>query len=383
MANLQHNASAEVAHNGLRLDALSAEVGRLLEKHLPASWRPVFEDQTVSEIINNGDGKLWVEYNDGRWKLVDSDEGDASVSQFINTLAHLAGSELSRQKLDLEARMPDAFFGGARVKAWLPPLTTRPALIVRKFPKRRFTLSDLVANESLSQEEAERLRDLVRMGANILVIGSTSSGKTTLLNALLSELGSLAPNNRIITIEDTRELQTSNPNALALETHPGYDHAELIKGSLRSRPDRIIVGEVRDGACFDLLNAWCTGHSGMGTFHAWDAEEALVRLEDLNMSTGKGRCEATICMGLDVICTMQRQYAGDGVARRRLVQLVALGHQFAQKGETLAERYDLRNLLEDQSSRRQHLAEMLKGVDRSDPGQQRPANCLINLTTAP
>jgi type IV secretory pathway VirB2 component (pilin) len=198
----------------------------------------------------------------------------------------------------------------------LPPVVAAPAFAIRKPAVAVFTLDDYVAKEIMTSEQAEILKSAVAARKNILVAGGTSTGKTTLTNALLAEVAKTA--DRVVLIEDTRELQCTAPNLVALRTNDGVATlSDLVRSSLRLRPDRIPVGEVRGAEALDLLKAWGTGHpGGIGTIHAGTALGALRRLEQLIQEAVITVPRALIAETINVIAVL----AGRG-ADRRLVEL--------------------------------------------------------------
>ena len=209
----------------------------------------------------------------------------------------------------MSAELPET---GERFEGLLPPVVTAPAFAIRKPAIAVFTLEDYVAAGIMAEVQAETLREAVRERRNILVAGGTSTGKTTLTNALLAEVAKTT--DRVVLIEDTRELQCSSPNLVALRTKDGVASlSDLVRSSLRLRPDRIPIGEVRGAEALDLLKAWGTGHpGGIGTIHAGTALGALRRLEQLIQEAVVTVPRALIAETIDVIAVL----SGRGVDRR-------------------------------------------------------------------
>jgi type IV secretion system protein VirB11 len=199
-----------------------------------------------------------------------------------------------------------------RFEGVLPPVATGPCFSIRKPASRIYTLADYVSDGIMSAEVARLLSLAVVERRNILVAGGTSSGKTTLANALLAELG--IRDERVILIEDTRELQCAAPDTVALRTRPGVvSMADLVRSTLRLRPDRIIVGEVRGGEALDMLKAWNTGHpGGIATVHANSARGALYRLEQLIQEAVVTVPRRLIADAIELIVFIE----GRGTARR-------------------------------------------------------------------
>jgi type IV secretion system protein VirB11 len=240
-----------------------------------AAW---LEDSAVVEVMLNPDGRLWIDrLTEG---LVDTGErlSAADGERIVRVVAHHVGAEIHPASPRVSAEMPET---GERFEGLVPPIVTAPAFAIRKPAVAVFSIDDYVAAKIATAEQAAILRDAVAQRRNILVAGGTSTGKTTLVNALLAEVARTA--DRVVLIEDTRELQCKAPNLVALRTRDGIASlSDLVRSSLRLRPDRIPIGEVRGAEALDLLKAWGTGHpGGIGTIHAGSALGALRRLEQL------------------------------------------------------------------------------------------------------
>ncbi|MAU59329.1 MAG: P-type conjugative transfer ATPase TrbB [Parvibaculum sp.] len=235
-------------------------------------------DPAVIEVMVNPDGSLRLDrLGEGR---VDTGERleAAEVERIIRLVASHLRVEAHAANPVVSAELPET---GERFEGLLPPVSTAPCFAIRKPAAKIYTLEDYVAGRIMMPLQADVLRRAVRDRRNILIAGSTSSGKTTLANALLAEIA--RADERVILIEDTRELQCAAPDCVALRTKPGVvGLADLVRSTLRLRPDRIIVGEVRGPEALDMLKAWNTGHpGGIATVHANAAHSALYRLEQL------------------------------------------------------------------------------------------------------
>lgn len=240
-------------------------------------------DPLVIEVMVNPDGALRLDrLGEGR---VDTGVrlAPAEVERIIRLVASHVRAEIHPGNPVVSAELParDDGASGERFEGLLPPVSLGPCFAIRKPAVRIHTLGDYVTDRIMLPLQAETLRRAVRERRNILVVGGTSSGKTTLANALLAEMAGL--DERVILIEDTRELQCAAPDCVALRTRAGVvSLADLVRSTLRLRPDRIIVGEVRGAEALDLLKAWNTGHpGGIATIHANSARAALYRLEQL------------------------------------------------------------------------------------------------------
>ena len=278
-----------------------------------ASW---LEDPGVVEIMLNPDGRLWVDrLTEG---LADTGErlSAADGERIVRLVAHHVGAEVHPDTPRVSAELPET---GERFEGLIPPVVSAPAFAIRKPAVAVFTLDDYVFAGIMSADEADLLRRAVARRRNIVVAGGTSTGKTTLVNALLAEVAKTS--DRVVLIEDTRELQCTSPNLVALRTKDGVASlSDLVRSSLRLRPDRIPIGEVRGAEALDLLKAWGTGHpGGIGTIHAGSALGALRRLEQLIQEAVITVPRALIVETIDLIAVL----AGRG-SERRLAELAAI-----------------------------------------------------------
>lgn len=270
-------------------------------------------DHQVAEVMLNADGKVWVDrLSDG---MADTGErlAPAQAERIIRLVAHHVGAEVHAGAPRVSAELPES---GERFEGLLPPVVAAPVFSIRRPASLPLALSDYVESGVMTDNPATYLAQAVRDRANILVAGGTSTGKTTLTNALLGIAATTG--DRIILIEDTRELRCDAANVVALRTAPGVTLGDLVRSSLRLRPDRIPVGEVRGAEALDLLKAWGTGHpGGIGTIHAGTASAALHRLEQLILEAVPSVPRLLIAETINVIAVL----AGRG-AQRRLTELV-------------------------------------------------------------
>lgn len=244
----------------------------------------LIEDMSISEIMVNGLDKIFIERNGA----ITQYDGRFTSKEKLGDVVQQIVSQSNRIVNEANPIVDCRLFDGSRVSIVLPPVAINgPIITIRKFPDKPITIEDLIKYESITVEAANFLKNLVVAGYNIFISGGTGSGKTTFLNVLSNFIPS---HERIITIEDSAELQIRNiPNLVKLEVRNANTEGnneisirDLIKLSLRSRPDRIIVGEVRDGAAFDMLQAFNTGHDGsLSTGHANSPLDMLSRLESL------------------------------------------------------------------------------------------------------
>jgi len=250
----------------------------MLRTAMGAAIGAALADPAVIEVMVNPDGSLRLDrLGEGRVNTGERLKA-AEVERIIRLVASHLRVEVHAGNPVVSAELPET---GERFEGLLPPVSTAPCFAIRKPAAKVYTLEDYVANRIMIPLQADALRKAVRDRRNILIAGGTSSGKTTLANALLSEIAQA--DERVILIEDTRELQCAAPDCVALRTKPGVvGLADLVRSTLRLRPDRIIVGEVRGPEALDMLKAWNTGHpGGIATVHANAAHAALYRLEQL------------------------------------------------------------------------------------------------------
>ena len=298
-----------------RTEAISRGA-RMLRTALGPAIAAWLEDPGVVEVMLNPDGRLWVDrLAEG---LIDTGERLAAADgeRIVRLVAHHVGAEVHSAAPRVSAELPET---GERFEGLLPPVVAAPTFAIRKPAVAVFTLDDYVAAGIMSADEASVLRRAVERRRNVLVAGGTSTGKTTLVNALLAEVAKTT--DRVVLIEDTRELQCKSPNLVALRTKDGVASlSDLVRSSLRLRPDRIPIGEVRGAEALDLLKAWGTGHpGGIGTIHAGSALGALRRLEQLIQEAVVTVPRALIVETIDLIAVL----AGRG-PERRLAELAAI-----------------------------------------------------------
>ena len=312
---VQIKLSAYVNDNSLPLSRYEAD--RLAEELVDelvgfGPIEPLLRDSSVTEIMVNGATKIFYE-RDGvihRSQLCFVD--DNHVARVIQRILAPIGRRLDESSPMVDARMPD----GSRVNAIIPPIALDgPSISIRKFRRDLLQANDLVTYRSVSEDMLQFIKKAVNQRANILVSGGTGTGKTTFLNVLS---GFISHNERIVTIEDTAELQLNNDHVVRLETRPpnaeGFGEVsarDLIRNALRMRPDRIIVGEVRGSEVMDMLQAMNTGHEGsMSTLHANSAADSLLRMETLVGLSGQKISEATlraiIVSAVDIVVQLTR-----------------------------------------------------------------------------
>ncbi len=244
-------------------------------------------DSEISEIMVNGSERIFIEKQGHMHAVHDVTISQKSLEVAVRNIARRLGDDISEEKPVLDSRLPD----GSRVAAVLPPCSLNGVVLtIRKFNAKHFAIDDLVAGGALTTELAERLRRAVLEHQNVLISGGTGTGKTTILTALS---GFIPQHERVLVIEDTAEIQIRTPNLVRFEARreqngfPAVTIRELLKASLRHRPDRILLGEIRGAEAFDLLQLLNTGHSGtLSTVHANSAAQALNRFTSCVLQSG-------------------------------------------------------------------------------------------------
>lgn len=273
----------------------------------------IISDDTITEVMINGPENVFIEQNGRLFKLDKQFESQRRLEDIIQRIVGLAGREVNQANPICDTRLPD----GSRVNVVLPPIALcGPTLTIRKFSKTPMTIEKLIQYGSLTQEIADKLQLLVKAKYNIFISGGTGSGKTTFLNALSNYI---PKDERVITIEDSAELQiTGIDNLVSLETRNANASGagqitirDLIKSSLRMRPERIVVGEVRGGEALDMLQAMNTGHDGsLSTGHANSTEDMLSRLETMVLQGAAGlpleAIRQQIASAVDIIIHLSR-----------------------------------------------------------------------------
>ncbi|MFT6834247.1 MAG: P-type conjugative transfer ATPase TrbB [Francisellaceae bacterium] len=307
--------------NDRRLDMLETAFGKDIMWYL--------KDEKTIEIMLNPDGRLHYE-RVGEGKVptdiyISSEQSEnivKLVAAYKNNVADISEPEVATE-------LP---FDGARFQGWLPPIVERACFAIRRRAIAIYTLDQYVEQGVITKKQKEVLCHAVKIKKNIVIVGGTSSGKTTFANALLDEL--YGSDDRVLVLEDLPELQVRVDDLVTMTTSDNIKMRDLVKGSLRMRPDRIIIGEIRDGAALDLLKAWNTGHpGGLCTVHANSAESTPYRLEDLIQEVVVTVPTNLIHQSVDIIAFIEKQKDGS----RKVKTIVEL--KGYEKGEYLFEYY--------------------------------------------
>jgi pilus assembly protein CpaF len=291
-------------------ERLADEIGDDILGHGPLER--LLADETVTEIMVNGPFDVWVERQGRLYETTVRFTDESHLRRIINKIVAQIGRRIDESSPLVDARLPD----GSRVNAVIPPLSlSGPLVTIRKFSKKRLDLTDLIRLATLSTETVEFMQRCVLAELNILISGGTGSGKTTLLNALST---AIPDSDRIVTIEDAAELRLNQRHVLRLEARPKNIEGEgeipireLVRNSLRMRPDRIIVGEVRGAESLDMLQAMNTGHDGsLCTVHANSPRDALARIETMVLMAGfdlpMHAIRQQVASALDLIVHLER-----------------------------------------------------------------------------
>ncbi len=274
------------------------------------------EDATVVEIMLNPDGRLFIERL-GHGVAPAGAMSTAAAEVVIGSVAHALQSEADDERPIISGELP---IGGHRFEGLLPPVVSGPAFTIRRRASRLIPLNDYVTSKVMTEAQASAIRSAIDARMNIVISGGTGSGKTTLANAIIAEIVLSAPDDRMVILEDTAEIQCAAENAVCLHTSDTVDMARLLKSTMRLRPDRIIVGEVRDGAALTLLKAWNTGHpGGVTTIHSNTAMSALRRLEQLTAEASQQPMQEVIGEAVDLVVSIER--TGKGRRVREVIHI--------------------------------------------------------------
>lgn len=313
---------------------------RKLQEALGDQLCVALDDSTVVEIMLNPDGKLFIERL-GHGVAPAGEMSSAAAEMVIGTVAHALQSEVDTEQPIISGELP---IGGHRFEGLLPPVVAKPAFTIRRRASRLIPLDDYVRSAVMTEHQASTIRSAISSRLNIIISGGTGSGKTTLANAVIDEIVKSAPEDRLVILEDTAEIQCAAENAVLLHTSDTVDMARLLKSTMRLRPDRIVVGEVRDGAALTLLKAWNTGHpGGVATIHSNTAMSALRRLEQLTAEASQQPMHEVIGEAVDLVVSIERTPRGRRV--RDVIQVERFaGGQYEIESDQLTEEQEARHV---------------------------------------
>jgi len=301
---------------GKKLKITDERLTTMLSSALGEKVLRYLEDDSVIELMLNPDGKLWVDQLGIGRSFSGYAFSPEDAERVIFIVARAMKSVCSKDSPILSGELPIA---GARFQGMLPPVVPNPSFTIRKKALKIFSLEDYVEQGVMDKYQAFLLRKAVQDRRNILIAGGTGSGKTTLANAILAVIADT--DDRVIIIEDTQELQCQAKDSVLLKTKEGLaTMTDLLKATMRLRPDRIVIGEVRGGEALDLLKAWNTGHpGGCATVHANSARKALIRIEQLIMETGVMPSKELIGEAVNVVVFIEKTPEGRKV--KELIQV--------------------------------------------------------------
>ena len=259
-------------------DEFQRRMTEKLRRELGPAICEYLEEPDIIEIMLNPDGTLWIDRLGGDMEQVGTMK-PMQAEALMGTVASTLRTTITRENPILECELP---LDGSRFEAVIPPLASAPTFTIRRKAVKVFTLGDYVSSDIMSNPQRDAIEQAVRDRHNILVVGGTTTGKTTLTNAILRYIAEASPKHRIVIIEDTAELQCTIANKVLLRTSYNIDQLRLLKVTMRLRPDRICLGEARGPEALALLKAWNTGHpGGVCTVHANHARAGLIRMEQL------------------------------------------------------------------------------------------------------
>ncbi len=291
-----------------------------LQDALGAPILAALQEPDVVEIMLNPDGNLFIE-RAGQGIAAAGRMTSHESEAVIGKVAHALMTEVDRDQPIISGELP---LDGHRFEGLLPPAAPAPMFTIRKRSAMLIRLDQYLARGVMTVEQVGAIRDAIRNRLNIVVSGGTGTGKTTLANAILAELVVIAPEHRLVILEDTSEIQCMAKNHVILRTTDHVDMGRLLKSTMRLRPDRIVVGEVRDGAALTLLKAWNTGHpGGIATVHANSAAAALTRLEQLVAESSTQPMPEVIGEAVDLIVSIERTASGRAV--REILRVEGFG----------------------------------------------------------
>ncbi|NEJ80364.1 P-type conjugative transfer ATPase TrbB [Rhizobium leguminosarum bv. viciae] len=313
---------------------------RKLQEALGDQLCVALDDASVVEIMLNPDGKLFIERL-GHGVAPAGEMSSAAAEMVIGTVAHALQSEVDTEQPIISGELP---IGGHRFEGLLPPVVARPAFTIRRRASRLIPLEDYVRTGVMTEYQASTIRCAISARLNIIISGGTGSGKTTLANAVIHEIVKSAPEDRLVILEDTAEIQCAAENAVLLHTSDTIDMARLLKSTMRLRPDRIVVGEVRDGAALTLLKSWNTGHpGGVATIHSNTAMSALRRLEQLTAEASQQPMHEVIGEAVDLVISIERTPRGRLV--RDIIQVDRfINGQYEIESDQLTEEQEARHV---------------------------------------
>ena len=274
-----------------------------LRREMGEEIRKAMDNPQVIEIMLNPDGSVWTDEIGVGMNFLCSMSA-VNALQMLGTVAHMLGTVINYHNPVVEGELPG---DGSRVEGVIPPIVPNPSFNIRKKASAIFSLAEYVNSGRATDKDIQILCEAISTRKNILVVGGTGTGKTTFVNAIINEMKILTPKHRLLILEDTLELQCSMENFVSMRTSSDKSIQDLLKITMRQRPDRIIIGEVRGKEALDMLKAWNTGHpGGVCTVHANDARAGLLRIEQLISEVSQSPMKELIAEAIDVIAFLVR-----------------------------------------------------------------------------
>lgn len=297
---------------------------RKLRGELGPQILQALDDTSVVEIMLNSDGQLWIERHGQGMQHIGSMSA-LNAESLMGTIADALHTVVTRESPILEGELP---LDGSRFEGLLPPLVSHPTFAIRKKASVVFTLPEYVEQGVITPSQLQSIQTAILKRSNILVVGGTGSGKTTLTNAIIDGIATSCPDDRLVVIEDTAEIQCNTKNKVMLHTSVNVDMLRLLRATMRLRPDRIVVGEIRGGEALALLKAWNTGHpGGVATVHANNALAGLVRVEQLIAEANSATSMKNhIAEAVDLIIAIEKTKTG-----RRVTEILEV-HGITEDG---------------------------------------------------
>lgn len=306
-------------------DEAKARIITKIEREFGNEILDILNDKLTIELMLNSDGKLWIEKL-GQDMYEYGEFSEAKAKSIITSVASLLDTVANADNPILECELP---LDGSRFEALLPPIVVTPTFTIRKKATKIFTLDDYVSSKIMIPEQKKKIEKAIEERKNILVVGGTGTGKTTLSNALIDGISRITPEHRIVIIEDTQELQSNSKNKVMLKATDKVTMLRLLKATMRLRPDRIIVGETRGGEALDLLKAWNTGHpGGIATIHANSAYGGLTRLEQLISEVSHTNMGELIAEAVNLVVFIQK--TSDGRKIKEIVEVVGFNKELGK-----------------------------------------------------
>lgn len=306
-------------------DEAKSRIITKIEREFGNEILDILNDKLTIELMLNSDGKLWIEKL-GQDMYEYGEFSEAKAKSIITSVATLLDTVANADNPILECELP---IDGSRFEALLPPVVANPTFTIRKKATKIFTIDDYVLSGIMTNVQKEKIEQAIEDRKNILVVGGTGTGKTTLSNALIDCISRITPEHRVVIIEDTQELQSNSKNKVMLRSTEKVTMLRLLKATMRLRPDRIIVGETRGGEALDLLKAWNTGHpGGVATIHANSAYGGLTRLEQLISEVSNTSMGELIAEAVNIVIFIAKSNGGRKI--KEIVEVIGFNKELGK-----------------------------------------------------